>query len=241
MEKEAAKADRYERLFQDFFNEKGAAEWLKGRSQAIERMMTHYQCAIYEIETKFNVLNKEFSLIQDRNPINSIQSRLKSLDSIVEKINRRGLPQTIESIEDNLNDVAGVRVVCAFPADIYSLRDALLRQDDIFLVEEKDYVKTPKENGYRSLHLIVKVPIFLASTKRLMKVEIQIRTIAMNFWASLEHQIRYKRNVEFTEEVANELLECALLSAALDDRMDNLRRATIEPDEQPDDEIYYHG
>lgn len=220
--------ERVEQLFKQIMLDEQASEWVRDRTKTVERMMSRYQCAIYEIETKFNVLNTEFSLERDRNPINSIHSRLKTFDSIVEKIERRGLPQTLESIEENLHDIAGVRVVCTFPDDIYHLRNALLNQDDIFLVEEKDYVKNPKDNGYRSLHLIVKVPVFLASEKHLMKVEIQMRTIAMNFWASLEHHIRYKKDFEFTEEMATELKECAELSAALDKRMDTLRKATIE-------------
>ncbi|WP_336249434.1 GTP pyrophosphokinase family protein [Stomatohabitans albus] len=228
MKDETAINERVEQLFKEFMFDEQATEWVRDRTKTVERMLSRYQCAIYEIETKFNVLNTEFSLDHDRNPINSIHSRLKTFDSIVEKIQRRGLPQTFESIEENLHDIAGVRVVCTFPEDIYHLRNALLKQDDIYLIEEKDYVKNPKPNGYRSLHLIVKVPVFLAAEKHLMKVEIQMRTIAMNFWASLEHQIRYKKDIEFTEEMANELKECAELSATLDKRMDTLRKATIE-------------
>lgn len=228
MTDESVMSERVEQLFKEFMFDEQATEWVRDRTKTVERMLSRYQCAIYEIETKFNVLNTEFSLENDRNPINSIHSRLKTFDSIVEKIQRRGLPQTLESIEENLHDIAGVRVVCTFPDDIYHLRNALLKQDDIYLVEEKDYVKNPKSNGYRSLHLIVKVPVFLAAEKHLMKVEIQMRTIAMNFWASLEHQIRYKKDIEFTEDMADELKECAELSAALDKRMDHLRKITIE-------------
>jgi putative GTP pyrophosphokinase len=176
-----------------------------------------------EIETKFNVLNEEFSLALDRNPINSIKTRLKSFESIKEKLQRKGLPLKVNSIEENLNDVAGVRVVCSFPEDVYTLAEALLKQDDIVLIEKKDYIANPKENGYRSLHLIVSVPIFLAKEKRYMRVEIQLRTIAMDVWASLEHQIRYKKENEFTTQMAMELKKCAQLSAELDSRMDALR------------------
>ena len=140
-----------------------------------------------------------------------------------EKLERRGLPTTIDSIEKNLSDVAGVRVICSFPDDVYMLADALLKQDDIELVEKKDYIANPKQNGYRSLHLIVTVPIFLEKEKRLMKVEIQLRTIAMDSWASLEHQLRYKKDNIFDEDMANELLRCAELSSELDKRMDSLR------------------
>ena len=192
------------------------------------KLMAYYRCAIMEIETKFNVLNEEFSLRYDRNPINSIKSRLKSPMSIKDKLEKKQLPFSTEAIEKNLYDIAGVRVVCSFPEDVYMLADALLKQDDITLIKKKDYIKNPKPNGYRSLHLIVSVPIFLAKEKRPMMVEIQLRTIAMDFWASLEHQLRYKKDFEFTENMANELLNCANLSAELDMKMDKLRAAVGE-------------
>lgn len=192
-------------------------------------LMAYYRCAIMEIETKFNVLNEEFSLQYDRNPINGMKSRLKSVPSIVDKLKRKNLPQSVDSIEKNLNDIAGVRVICSFPEDVYMLADALLKQDDITLLEKKDYIANPKQNGYRSLHLIVSVPIFLAHEKRIMKVEIQLRTIAMDSWASLEHQLRYKKEMEFTDEMADELLHCARLSAELDTRMDALRELVQKP------------
>jgi putative GTP pyrophosphokinase len=200
-----------------------SADWIKEKFEEFSRLMTYYRCAMMEIETKFNVLNEEYSLALDRNPISSIKTRLKSFESIKEKLQRKDLPLRVESIEENLNDVAGVRVICSFPEDVYTLADALLKQDDITLVEKKDYIANPKENGYRSLHLIVSVPIFLAKEKRYMRVEIQLRTIAMDVWASLEHQLRYKKETLFTEEMANELKECARLSAELDGRMDALR------------------
>lgn len=196
----------------------------KSAMENFRKLMAYYRCAIMEIETKFNVLNEEFSLRYDRNPINGMKSRLKDPRSMVEKLERKGLPLSLSSIEENLNDVAGIRVICSFPEDVYTLCDALLKQDDITLIEKKDYIKNPKKNGYRSLHLIVSVPIFLAHEKRLMKVEIQFRTIAMDFWASLEHQLRYKKDTVFTDEMAAELLFCAELSAELDERMNNLRQ-----------------
>lgn len=191
-----------------------------------EKLMAYYRCAIMEIETKFNVLNQEFSLRYDRNPISSIKSRLKTPRSVIEKLERLDKAFTIENIENCLNDVAGIRVVCSFPNDVYLLANALLGQDDITLIREKDYIKNPKDNGYRSLHLIVTVPIFLASEKRLMKAEIQLRTIAMDVWASLEHQLKYKKDIPFTSDMENELLYCAKLSSELDTRMDNLRKLT---------------
>lgn len=198
-------------------------------------MMAYYRCAIMEIETKFNVLNEEFSLQYDRNPINGMKSRLKSLASIKGKMEKKGLPFTVEDIEENINDIAGIRVICSFPNDVYMLADALLKQDDITLVKKKDYIENPKPNGYRSLHLIVSVPIFLAKEKRPMKVEIQLRTIAMDFWASLEHQLRYKKDFEFTENMAKELLYCADLSAELDSKMESLRKLTINDASEMDE------
>ena len=195
-------------------------------------LMAYYRCAIMEIETKFNVLNEEFSLQYDRNPINGMKSRLKKMPSIKEKLERKNLPMTIDSIEENLNDIAGIRVICSFPEDVYMLAEALLKQDDITLIKKKDYIKNPKPNGYRSLHLIVSVPIFLAKEKRPMMVEIQLRTIAMDFWASLEHQLRYKKDLEFTEHMAKELLNCANLSAELDMKMDKLRAAVGEQNDE---------
>lgn len=201
-----------------------AIEWVQETTRKYVRLMAYYRCAMMEIETKLNVLNEEFSLQHDRNPISSIKTRLKSMPSIQEKLERRGLPMNLSSIEENLNDIAGVRVICSFPEDVQTLADALLKQDDIRLIERKDYISNPKPSGYRSLHLIVSVPIFLENEKRIMKVEIQLRTIAMDCWASLEHQLRYKKDFEFTSEMATELSECAKLSAELDARMDALRQ-----------------
>lgn len=203
--------------------QQGVNDQADSKYHAFQKLMAYYRCAIMEVATKFNVLNEEFSLQYDRNPISGIKSRLKQLSSMKEKLEKKGQPFTIESIENHLNDVAGVRVICSFPDDVYMLAEALLKQDDVTLISRKDYIESPKPNGYRSLHLIVKVPIFLAHEKRIMKVEIQLRTIAMDFWASLEHQLRYKKDTEFTEDMAKELQCCAQLSAELDARMDALR------------------
>ena len=191
----------------------------------IERLMSYYRCAIMEVETKFRVLNEQFSLQYDRNPIETIKTRVKSFDGILKKVKRKQIPFSLESIEENINDIAGVRVVCSFPEDIYLLAECLLQQDDIRLIEKKDYIKNPKPSGYRSLHLIVEVPIFLENEKRPMKVEVQLRTIAMDFWASLEHKLRYKKNIPESEAeyLAKELVECASISASLDQRMEAIR------------------
>ena len=196
----------------------------KDNALTFHKLMAYYKCALMEVETKFNVLNEEYSLEYDRNPISNIKTRLKSPISIKEKLERNNYPVTTESIETNLNDVAGIRVICSFPEDVYTLANALLRQDGIQLITKKDYIKNPKENGYRSLHLIVAIPIFLSCEKRIMKVEIQLRTIAMDFWASLEHQLRYKKDTEFSEDMMKELYACAKVSADLDMRMDKLRQ-----------------
>lgn len=198
----------------------------------IETEIAYYRCAIMEIETKFKVLNEQFSLRYDRNPIETIKCRLKSMESILKKIRRKNIPLRMDAIEEALNDIAGVRVICAFPEDIYMLADCLLQQDDIRLIERKDYIKEPKSSGYRSLHLIVEVPIFLENEKRPMKVEVQLRTIAMDFWASLEHKLRYKKNIPNDEvvELANELRDCAEISAMLDRRMESIRNRMNTPE-----------
>jgi len=188
------------------------------------RLMSYYKCALMEVETKLNVLNVEYSLQHDRNPINSIKSRVKSPIAIREKLERRGCEYDLQSIEENINDIAGLRVCCSFVEDVYIIAEALLKQDDITLIAKKDYIQNPKDNGYRSLHLIVAIPIYLSSEQKMMKVEIQLRTIAMDFWASIEHELRYKKEYKFTDEMATELLNCAKISADLDERMVNLKQ-----------------
>jgi len=173
------------------------------------------------------VLDEEFSLRYDRNPISSVHSRLKDGLSIQQKLKKKALPMSVEAMEENISDVAGIRVICPFLEDVYDLERALLEQDDVSLITRKDYIKNPKPNGYRSLHLIVAVPIFLSGGKRTVKVEVQIRTIAMDSWASLEHQLRYKKNFDFSPQTEAELKICAELSAQLDTRMELLRQKII--------------
>ena len=220
------------------FVNQGLMEAAKPILENVSKVMSYYRCAMMEVETKLNVLNEEFSLRYDRTPITDIKTRLKRLDSIREKLERDDLPVTIESMEENLSDIAGVRVICSFPEDVYMVADALLSQDDVTLIRKKDYIAEPKPNGYRSLHLIVTVPIFLANEKKTMKVEIQLRTIAMDSWATLEHQLRYKKDQDFTDEMAGELYRCAQISAELDARMDHLRSIVYEKREsaQSDEE-----
>lgn len=196
----------------------------------IQSLMSCYRCAIMEIETKFKVLDEQYSYKYDRNPIETIKSRLKSMDSIVLKMKRKNYPISLESLEENIHDVAGIRVICSFPEDIYLLANCLLQQDDITLIERKDYIQNPKETGYRSLHLIVEVPIFLENEKKSMKVEVQLRTIAMDFWASLEHKLRYKKNIPVNEieQLSLELKECANTSAMLDKRMEDIKNRILK-------------
>ena len=189
--------------------------------------MLYYRSAMREVETKIEVLNEEFSLRFDRNPISGVYSRLKEGRSIFEKMRRKALPISLENMEEHIDDIAGVRVICPFLDDVYDLERALLEQDDITLVERKDYIKRPKPNGYRSLHLVLCVPIFLSGGKRIVKVEVQIRTIAMDSWASLEHQLRYKKDFCLTRNTERELKICAELSAELDSRMEMLRQNII--------------
>ena len=186
-------------------------------------LMMQYRCAIMEVETKLKVLDAEFSQEFNRNPFESIKSRLKSPVSISEKLRRKGFAVTVENIEKYLKDVAGVRVICSFPDDIYRLAALLEKQDDIILLEKKDYIKNPKPNGYRSLHLILDIPIFLSNEKKHMKVEVQFRTIAMDFWASLEHKLKYKKNVENSEIIVEQLKKCADSIEKLDYQMQEIR------------------
>lgn len=196
-----------------------------GLFDRLRRLMTCYSCAIMEVETKFRVLDAQFSARHERNPIDTIKTRLKSPESILEKLVRKGYELSLESVEKNLNDIAGVRVICSFKDDIYVLADCLLQQDDVKLISAKDYIKNPKPNGYRSLHLIVETPIFLPEGKRQMRVEVQLRTIAMEFWANLEHKLRYKKDLpeELAASIAGRLSACAERSAALDEEMGRIR------------------
>lgn len=197
---------------------------IKDIAKPYTALLTYYDCAIDEIVTKLNILNKEYSLNSEQNPIDSIKSRVKSIDSIVEKAYRKNIPFTIESIEKNIRDIAGVRVICNFPEDVYKIRDGLLNQDDVTLIEEKDYIKNPKPNGYRSLHLIIETPIYLSKGKKNMIVEVQIRTIAQNFWAALEHQLRYKKNIDEKKSISLALKILAEESASIDTRMELLKK-----------------
>ena len=184
-------------------------EELYEQAEKMDELFLYNRCAIKEIQTKLEILNDELAMKTKRNPIESISSRVKNPQSIIEKMARKGFPLTVESVWENLNDVAGVRVICSFIEDIYDVAAMFMKQDDIEVIEIKDYIKNPKPNGYRSLHLIVQVPIFLSDKALPMRVEVQIRTIAMDFWASLEHQLKYKKGIPNAEVISAELKECA--------------------------------
>ena len=212
------------------FNEEMFLDIIQESIAPAEEFFAEYACAIMEVETKFKVLNEMFSLKYDGNPIENITSRVKGYDSIIRKVIKKNIPRDLHSIEENIHDIAGVRVVCSFVEDIYRLANCLLQQDDITLISKKDYIKNPKPSGYRSLHLIISVPIYLENEKKDVKVEVQLRTIAMDFWASLEHKLKYKKNLpeEKKDMLSQELIDCANASAELDRRMQNVRNIILK-------------
>ncbi len=187
-----------------------------------------YSSATREIATKLENLNSEFNSTHERNPIHLIQTRVKTPASIMDKLKRRGFELSVESARKNLTDIAGVRVICSYINDIYIISGLLLSQTDIQLVRTTDYIKNPKTNGYRSLHHIVRVPVFLSHKVEMVNVEIQIRTIAMDFWASLEHELAYKLEREKSEEAFTELKACAEEIAGIDRRMQRLYNISAE-------------
>ncbi len=206
--------------------DKDSAMEIFEETKQFEELMMMYECAIQEVKTKFEVLDREFSVRYKRNPIAGIESRVKSPMSIYRKLKKNGLEVSVRTITKNLNDVAGIRIICNFIDDIYDIVKLLMRQDDLRIVSIKDYIRNPKPNGYRSYHMIVEIPVFFAKGKQIMRVEVQIRTIAMNFWASLEHQLRYKKNIESIEgieEISQALLEAANTIAETDQKMQEIK------------------
>ncbi len=208
-------------ILKEFFEENNSAF---DKMKEFGELMMRYNSAIREVRTKFEVLNDELSLKTSRNPIESIQSRVKKPMSIAKKLHKLGKEVTIDNIANELNDVAGIRVICSFIDDIYRVADMLAKQDDIKVVTVKDYIKKPKPNGYRSYHMIVEIPVFFSDSKQIMRVEIQIRTVAMDFWASLEHQMKYKKESADRPEIVAELKSCAEVIAATDARMQGIRK-----------------
>ena len=186
-------------------------------------MQNLYDAAVRQLTLKFNILNSEFNVLYARNPIHHIDGRVKSQSSIVAKLIKRGLPLSIESARKNINDIAGVRVVCSYIDDVYRVGEMLARQTDVEIVKKQDYIQTPNYNGYRSLHMDIKVPVYLSDRTEYVVAEIQLRTIAMDFWASLEHQLSYKKDVPHSEEIGAELKECAEVISHTDQRMQEIR------------------
>ena len=187
-----------------------------------QQIMMIYESAIKQIETKLDILNKESSVNRTRNPISTVKSRIKSPESIAKKLEKKGLPVNFDSMMENLNDIAGVRVICPYISDIYSVRDMLLKQPDLTLIRQNDYIDKPKESGYRSLHLVMEIPVYLSKTEHNVRVEIQLRTIAMDFWASLEHQLHYKNSTEVPDSVRRELFRVAETIAMTDREMEEI-------------------
>ena len=195
-------------------------------------LMMMYRCTVREVRTKLEVLNDEFSVEYKRNPISFIKTRIKKPESIYKKLKKLGYDFTAENIQNQLNDVAGIRVVCAFIDDIYTIADLIAKQDDITVIQVKDYIKNPKVSGYKSFHMHVTVPIFLSDRVVDTKVEIQIRTIAMDFWASLEHKIYYKFEGHAPEYISRDLRACAEIVSNLDAKMLQLNEAILEEKEK---------
>lgn len=198
---------------------------IKEQFHNFQECMMMYSCAIREVRTKFEVLSDHLTVAYRRNPIEMIKSRVKKPDSIIEKLNRKGFEISTESVMKNLNDVAGIRVICSFVNDIYEVANMIASQDDVTVIEVKNYIENPKPNGYRSYHMIIEVPVFFANKKQNVKVEVQLRTIAMDFWASLEHSMKYKKNIAHQEEVSLELKKCADLIAETDLKMQTINES----------------
>ncbi len=197
---------------------------IQGKSEVDdwETLILLYNSALKEMGTKLEILNDEFQHIHQYNPIEHIKMRVKTSESIVRKLKRKELDSTIENMQKYVNDIAGVRIICSFTSDIYRLADMITNQSDIRVLETRDYIKNPKPTGYKSYHMIVTVPIFLSDSVYDTKVEVQIRTVAMDFWASLEHKMNYKFALDPPEKIKKELYDCSLMISELDERMLNL-------------------
>lgn len=210
-----------------FFNEAESANLpldIEEQIQEIEEFIMIYSCAIKEVSTKLEVLDAEFKIKRKRNPIEYMKSRAKTPKSIMDKLYRKNLELTVENARENLMDIAGIRVVCSFVSDIYEIAAMLKNQEDIILIEEKDYIKNPKPNGYRSLHLVLELPIFFSNHVEPVRIEVQIRTIAMDFWASLEHKIYYKVGEGIPSYIRDELKQCAEVISETDMKMQNIQK-----------------
>lgn len=212
---------------------------LKSFQTELTRFFLAYKFALQEVETKINILQEEFKLIHEYNPIEHISTRVKSPKSILTKMLKKELPPTMEDVRENIRDIAGARITCSFVEDIYKVSAMLQAQHDIEVVEVKDYIASPKDNGYQSLHLIIKIPIFMSDHMEKVYTEIQIRTIAMDFWASLEHKIYYKYNKDIPEHLSQELQETAIIAAQLDRKMERLHKevSILKEENGKDDDL----
>ena len=206
--------------------------YIKEKGQEFQKLMLMYNSALKEIETKIQIISDEFKMLYNYNPIEHIKTRIKSPESIVKKLKRKGYSITYNSLVNNINDVAGIRIICSFIPDIYKMVEMFEKSTDINIIEKRDYIKNPKESGYSSYHLIVSVPVSFSSGIMDVKAEIQIRTIAMDFWASLEHKIKYKYAEELPKNIQNELKECSKMANKLDRKMSKLGGNLIEEFEQ---------
>ncbi len=198
-------SEEFQRMVDDFF-----------------AIQCRYSAALREVQTKLEILDDEFQMKHRRNPIHHMQSRLKTIQSMMEKLKRKQYAVSMESAVENLNDIAGIRVICSYVQDVYAVAKLLISQDDVQLVEVRDYIHSPKANGYRSLHLIIQIPVFLQEGRVMVPVEVQIRTIAMDFWASLEHTMRYKAQGDVPEDISSELQQVGVDIARLDEKMQSI-------------------
>ncbi|MFC0558860.1 GTP pyrophosphokinase [Halalkalibacter alkalisediminis] len=212
---------------------------LKQFKDEVTRFMMAYKFALDEVNTKIDILKQEFEYVHDYSPIEHVSSRLKTPESILNKVHRKNYSLALDTIKENIKDIAGIRITCPFISDIYNLSSMIQRQKDIEVIEEKDYIKNPKPNGYQSLHLIVKIPIFMSDREDHVYVEVQIRTIAMDFWASLEHKIFYKYNKEIPQRLLLELKEAAESAAALDRKMEKIHKevSNIKNEQTLEDDV----
>ncbi len=204
----------------------------------LTRFMMSYKFALNEMNTKIDILMQEFQYIHDYNPIEHVKSRLKTPENIIKKVQRKGYELSLSSIKENVRDIAGIRITCSFLSDIYKVSEMLQSQKDITVIESKDYIKNPKPNGYKSLHLIIQIPIFMSDRVEDVYVEIQIRTIAMDFWASLEHKIYYKYDKEVPSHLIDELKEAADSVSELDDKMEKIHRKVNQYKEKEESESF---
>lgn len=203
---------------------------IEDKLSEIDEITMIYSCAIKEIRSKLEILDYEFKIKRKRNPIEYIKSRVKKPKSIMNKLYRKNLELSFTSARKNLNDIAGIRVTCSFVSDIYEIADMLKNQEDITLIEENDYIKNPKANGYRSLHMVLEIPVFFSDHIERVRVEVQIRTIAMDFWASLEHKLHYKKGEKVPTYIKEELKQCAEVIAETDKKMQEIQRVVEELD-----------